>query len=253
MKTIAYVSMATFLGTILTANWVVGNLRPDEYKSGIVWPSPPVVDPGSSNQPPSDAVVLLDGTDLSQWQGGERWKIEDGIATVQGSGIQTKQSFGDCQLHLEFATPEIVKGKGQGRGNSGVYLMGRYEVQILDSFDNPTYFDGQCAAIYKQQPPTVNASRKPGEWQTYDLIFEAPEFDDQGKLVQPAFITVLHNGILVHHHVEIQGSTSWDSPAAYSAHADKLPIHLQNHGNPIRFRNIWVRENVQPLSGKKPE
>ncbi|MEC9189762.1 MAG: DUF1080 domain-containing protein, partial [Planctomycetota bacterium] len=164
-----------------------------------------------------------------------------------------KQSFGDCQLHLEFATPEIVKGKGQGRGNCGVYLMGRYEVQILDSFDNPTYFDGQCAAIYKQQPPTVNASRKPGEWQTYDLIFEAPEFDDQGKLVQPAFITVLHNGILVHHHVEIQGSTSWDSPAAYSAHADKLPIHLQNHGNPIRFRNIWVRENVQPLSGKKPE
>ena len=180
MKTIAYVSMATFLGTILTANWVVGNLRPDEYKSGIVWPSPPEVDPGSSNQPPSDAVVLFDGTDLSQWQGGERWKIEDGIATVQGSGILTKQSFGDCQLHIEFATPKIVKGKGQGRGNSGVYLMGRYEVQILDSFDNPTYFDGQCAAIYKQQPPTVNASRKPGEWQTYDLIFEAPEFDDQG-------------------------------------------------------------------------
>ena len=253
MKTIAYVSMATFLGTILTANWVVGNLRPDEYKSGIVWPSPPEVDPGSSNQPPSDAVVLFDGTDLSQWQGGERWKIEDGIATVQGSGILTKQSFGDCQLHIEFATPKIVKGKGQGRGNSGVYLMGRYEVQILDSFDNPTYFDGRCAAIYKQQPPTVNASRKPGEWQTYDLIFEAPEFDDQGKLVQPAFITVLHNGILVHHHFEIQGSTSWDSPAAHSAHADKLPIHLQNHGNPIRFRNIWVRENVQPLSGKKSE
>ena len=245
--------LLTLIALPLTTGLVIGGLRPDEYKSGIVWPEPPVVDPGHSTQAPSDAIVLFDGTDLSQWEGGEKWEIADGVATVKGSGVRTQQGFGDCQLHLEFATPDKVKGEGQGRGNSGVYMMGRYEIQILDSFDNPTYFDGQCGAIYKQQPPTVNACRKPGEWQTYDILFEAPKFSDSGELIKPAFVTVLHNGILVHHHYEIQGSTSWDSPAAYAAHADRLPIHLQNHGNPIRFRNIWIRENVQPLVGQKPE
>lgn len=223
-----------------------------EFKSGIVWPEPPIIksDPNSA---PSDAIVLFDGKDLSKWVNGEKWKIENGYAEVQKSGITTKQSFGDCQLHLEFATPSEVKGKGQGRGNSGVYLMGKYEVQILDSYDNVTYFDGQCGSIYKQQPPTVNASRPPGEWQTYDIIFKAPRFKEDGSLDSPAFITVLHNGVLIHNHFELMGGTFWDQPPSYKKHAEKLPIHIQNHGNPTRFRNIWIRENIQPLIGKKPE
>jgi hypothetical protein len=130
--------------------------------------------------------------------------------------------------------------------------MGRYELQILDSYENATYFDGQCGSIYKQQPPIVNASRKPGEWQTYDIVFEAPRFDDLGKVVKPAIITVLHNGLVVQNHFELHGSTSYTEPAKYERHADKLPIHIQFHGNPTRFRNIWVRENIQPLVGKKP-
>jgi hypothetical protein len=134
----------------------------DEYQSGIIWPKPPVVDPGDGSQPPSDAIVLFDGTSLDQWEGGGRWKIEHGAATSAGGSITTKRAFGDCQLHVEFATPELVEGQGQGRGNSGIYLMSRYEVQILDSYENETYSDGQCGAVYKQQPPIVNASRRPG-------------------------------------------------------------------------------------------
>jgi Domain of Unknown Function (DUF1080) len=222
-----------------------------EWKSGIVWPEPKVVDPGPPGGPPADAVVLFDGKDLSRWEDGENWKVEDGVAFAQKSGITTKDAFGDCQLHLEFATPAEVKGRGQGRGNSGVYLMSRYEVQILDSYDNPTYFDGQCGAIYKQSPPMVNACRKPGEWQTYDILFEAPHFDDAGKVLRPAYVTVLHNGVVVQNHFEIQGSTEWDRPPHYDKHRDKEPLHLQYHGNPVRFRNIWVRE-MKPLEGKKP-
>src|SRR5262245_2466109 len=158
-----------------------------EYKSGILWPEPPVVEPHNSGLPPGDAIVLFDGRDMSAWDDGENWRIEDGYTVAQKSDIKTKQAFGDCQLHLEFATPEKVEGEGQGRGNSGVYLMGRYEVQILDSYNNPTYFDGQCGAVYKQQPPIVNASRKPGEWQTMDILFTAPRFDDSGKLVSPGY------------------------------------------------------------------
>ena len=223
-----------------------------EYKSGIVWPEPPVVDPGDANTPPSDAIVLFDGTDLSALEGAERWKIADGAATVQGSGARTKQAFGDCQLHLEFATPAEVKGAGQGRGNSGVYMMGKYEIQILDSYENTTYFDGQCGAVYKQQPPTVNVSRPPGEWQTYDILFTAPRFAD-GKLKSPAYVTVLHNGVMIHNHFELQGGTSYVAPPKYAPHPEKLPISLQFHGNPVRFRNIWIRENVSPLVGKKPQ
>jgi hypothetical protein len=224
-----------------------------EYQSGIVWPEPPVVDPGDATRAPSDAIVLFDGQDLSQWHGGENWQIENGVATAAKSGITTKQGFGDCQVHLEFATPEKVEGSGQGRGNSGIYLMGVYEVQILDSHDNPTYFDGQAAAIYKQQPPTVNASRKPGEWQSYDIIFSAPKFDDAGQVTQPAYITVLHNGLVVHNHFELQGITSYTEAPSYKKHGDKEPIHIQWHGNPVKFRNIWLRENIQPLAGTKPE
>jgi hypothetical protein len=224
----------------------------DEYLSGIIWPEPPVVDPGNAHHAPSDAIVLFDGKDMSAFNGGEKWKVENGYAEVKGGGVTTKQAFGSCQLHLEFATPEKVVGDGQGRGNSGVYLMGKYEVQILDSFDNKTYFDGQCGALYKQQPPTVNASRKPGEWQTYDIIFEAPEFDAEGKVKKPAYVTVLHNGVVIHNHFELKGGTFWDQPSHYEAHEAKLPFHLQDHGNPLRFRNIWIRENIQPLVGRKP-
>lgn len=223
-----------------------------EYKSGVVWPEPAVVDAGPVGGPPSDAVVLFDGKDLSKWRGGEKWEIKDGYAIVKGGDILTNDSFGDCQLHVEFATPEKVVGKGQGRGNSGIFLMNRYEVQVLDSVDNPTYFDGQCGSIYKQTPPMVNVCRKPGEWQTYDVIWEGPRFKDDGTLEKPAYITVLQNGVVVQNHFELTGSTYFDKPASYSKHPDKQPIRLQNHGNPVKYRNIWIRE-IKPIVGKKPE
>ena len=224
-----------------------------EYKSGIEWPEPKVVTPGKTDaEPPSDAVVLFDGKDLSKWNGGENWEIQDGVATAKKSGITTKESFGDCQLHVEFATPEKVVGSGQGRGNSGVYMMTKYEIQILDSFNNPTYFDGQCASIYKQTPPMVNACRKPGEWQTYEIVFEAPRFAEDGKVLKPAFATVIQNGVLVQNHFQLLGGTFYDRPPAYEKHAEKLPIHLQFHGNPVKFRNIWIRA-IQPIEGKQPQ
>lgn len=232
--------------------WMIP-VRMDEFKSGIVWPEPPVVDPGDGTRAPSDAIVLFDGKDLSAFENGENWKVENGYAEVGSGSIRTRQAFGDCQLHLEFATPAEVKGDGQGRGNSGVYLMDRYEVQILDSFGNQTYFDGQCAAVYKQQPPTVNACRGPGEWQSYDILFTAPRFDSEGKLTQPAAVTVLHNGVVVHNHFQLSGGTFWDQAPAYTAHEAKLPFSIQDHGNPLRFRNIWIRENVQPLVGTPPQ
>ncbi|MEX2174410.1 MAG: DUF1080 domain-containing protein [Pirellulaceae bacterium] len=225
----------------------------DEYQSGIVWPEPPAVDPGSADKAPSDAIVLFGGENLDAWEGGDRWEIADGVATAAKGGITTKEKFGDCQLHVEFATPAEVKGSGQGRGNSGIYLMGRYEVQVLDSYDNPTYFDGQAASIYKQQPPMVNASRQPGEWQSLDILFTAPRFNDDGTLKTPGYVTVLHNGLVMHNHFELQGSTSYTEPPKYTRHAEREPIGIQFHGNPVRFRNIWLRENVQPLVGKKPE
>ena len=229
------------------------NATPDEYKSGIVWPEPPIVNPGTTTQAPSDAIVLFDGKNMDAFVNGDRWKVENGYAEVSGKSVQTKQSFGDCQLHVEFATPEVVKGNGQERGNSGVYLMGKYEVQVLDSYENKTYFDGQCGAIYKQQPPTVNASRGPGKWQAYDILFTAPRFREDGTLESPAYVTVLHNGVVIHNHFELAGGTFWHKAAEYTQHADKLPISFQNHGNPVRYRNIWVRENIHPLVGTKPQ
>ncbi|MFV0445187.1 MAG: DUF1080 domain-containing protein [Planctomycetaceae bacterium] len=213
----------------------------EEYKSGIDWPEPRVVTPGESGGAPSDAIVLFDGHDLSAWEGVENWTISDGVATV-GSTITSKQKFGDCQLHLEFASPAEVQGEGQGRGNSGIYFMSRYELQILDSFDNSTYFDGQCASIYKQHPPLVNACRAPGEWQTYDIIFTAPRFAADGSLESPAAMTVLQNNVLVQNHFELQGGTFYEQRAAYSAHGDRDAFILQHHGNPVQFRNIWVRD-----------
>ena len=245
--------LAAATGLVLAAVAANGIALQREYKSGIVWPEPKVVAPGEKpGDPPADAIVLFDGKDLSQWNNGENWEVKDGYAIVSKSNITTKESFGDCQLHLEFATPEEVKGRGQGRGNSGIFLMDRYEVQILDSHENTTYFDGQCAAVYKQCPPMVNVCRKPGEWQTLDIIFTAPRFSEDGRVAKPAYITVLHNGVVVHNHFEIQGGTFFDRPAAYSKHAERQPIRLQNHRNPVKIRNIWIRE-IKAIEGKKPE
>jgi len=218
-------------------------------------PLPPVVDPGYPSTParagkaPSDAVVLFDGTSLSQWVAMDgsptKWVIRNGaMECVPGSGYaRTLRCFGYCQLHLEFATPAKVQGSSQGRGNSGLFFgMGRYEIQILDSYNNPTYADGSCGAIYNQYPPLVNASRKPGEWQTYDIIWTPPKFDQDGKLLSPAQVTAFHNGVLIHHNAALVGGTDWLRRPPYQAHPEKLPIALQDHGNPIRFRNIWVRE-----------
>jgi hypothetical protein len=243
--------LAFNLIVVVCALSAVGLVRvlADEYKSGIPWGEPRVVDPGPPGSVPSDAVVLFDGTNLDAWHGGNRWKIADGVATASGGGITTKESFRDVQFHVEWAAPEKVEGSGQGRGNSGVYFMGAYEVQILDSYDNSTYFDGQAASIYKQHPPLVNACRKPGEWQTYDILFKAPKFDADGKVSKPAYLTVMHNGLCVQNNFELLGATSWDMAPKYTTHADKLPISIQFHGNPVKFRNIWARD----LTGEEPK
>jgi len=224
-------------------------------------PQPKVVEanakPGGA---PSDAIVLFDGTDLSQWSsssGAEsKWKIVNGaMESVPGSGyIVSKQKFGDCQVHVEFASPQTVKGSGQGRGNSGVFLMGEFEVQVLDSYENPTYSDGSAGAIYGQYPPLVNASRKPGEWQTYDIVFLRPRFDKQGDLTKPARLTVFHNGVLIQNGNEALGPTNWIRYRAYEKMASKIegPLSLQDHGNPVRYRNIWVRKLAEPESPKPP-
>jgi len=217
-------------------------------------PRPAIVTPPTASTqekagtPPADAVVLFDGTDMTNWRamdgGPSRWIVRDGyMESVRGAGyVRTLQGFGDCQLHVEFVTPTPPHGKSQGRGNSGVFLMGTYEVQVLDSYENITYADGQCSAVYGQYPPQVNVCRKPGEWQTYDIIFKAPRFNEKGELMKPARITVLHNGVLTQDNVEIKGPTNWCSRSPYSPHPQKLPLALQDHGNPVRYRNIWVRE-----------
>ena len=215
----------------------------DRYLSGLIWPEPPNVTPGENNSPPSDAIVLFDGKNFDAWAGAEKWKVDaDGGFTVKGN-IQTKQGFGDCQLHVEFAEPNPPKGRDQGRGNNGIGLMGaRYEIQVLDSYENKTYFEGQCASVYNQKPPLVNSSRKPGEWQTYDIAFTAPRFDADGKVSKPGYVTVFHNGVLVQNHTEILGNTFYDKPPSYTKHRDKEPLVLMYHGDPVRFRNIWIRE-----------
>jgi len=207
-------------------------------------PEPRVIDPGP---PPSDAIVLFDGKDLSQWTAGNggpaKWEVKNGEMTVNQTGsISTTNSFGDCQLHVEWAAPAEVKGNGQERGNSGIILQKRYEVQVLDSYGNKTYFNGQAGAVYSQYAPLVNACRKPGEWQTYDIIFHAPRFDDQGALLKPGTVTLLHNGVLVQDNVEVKGPTSGRPPPKYKAHPLKQPLILQDHHAPVRFRNIWIRE-----------
>jgi hypothetical protein len=214
-------------------------------------PQPRVVTVGDDNaMPPSDAVVLFDGKDISGWLNKEnapaQWKVENGyMEVVPGTGyIHTKEEFGDCQLHLELASPTEVKGDGQGRGNSGVFMMRKYEIQVLDCYQNPTYADGTSAAIYGEFPPLVNPNRAPGKWQTYDIIWIAPRFDGE-KLITPARATVLFNGVVVHHDVALTGPTTHRAVLEYEAHPAKGALELQDHGDLVRFRNIWYR----PLKG----
>lgn len=227
------------------------SLSAEEYLNGIKWQEPPKVTPGESNaDAPSDAVILFDGADLSEWKNGDKWNVKDGVASTGEGMITTKQEFGDCQLHIEWSAPTPAKGSGQGRGNSGVFMMGRYEIQVLDSYDNETYFDGQAGAIYKQTPPAVNATRPPGEWNAYDIFWTAPRFGDDKELVSPAYVTVVHNGVLILNHFELKGDTPYNRPPEYKAHEPVGPISLQDHGNPVRFRNIWVRE-FKPAQGEQ--
>lgn len=207
-------------------------------------PEPPVVDPGPVGGPPSDAIVLFDGKDLSKFRGQRteepKWKIDNGaVESTPPGGIFSKEEFGDCQLHVEWASPSTVKGDGQARGNSGVYLMGRYEIQVLDSYENKTYPNGQCGAFYGHSPPLVNACRKPGEWQTYDIVFHAPKRLPDGT-IQPGSFTVLQNGVLIQDHIPVGEKPTTSAPL--TGFAETGPLYLQDHGNPVRFRNIWVRK-----------
>jgi hypothetical protein len=218
-------------------------------------PQPRVVRPPlgqGSVDPPGDAAVLFDGSDLSKWKKDDEraagWKVENGyMEVVPGAGgIVTRDSFGDVQLHVEWAAPLPAEGESQERGNSGVFLMGRYEVQVLDSYENVTYPDGQAAAVFGQFPPLVNASRRPGQWQSYDIIFHRPRFDAAGKVTAPARMTVLHNGILVQDNVVLSGPTAHQRRPPYERHADRLPISLQDHASKVRYRNIWIRDLERP-------
>lgn len=221
-------------------------------------PAPPIVKPGLCDAqpapPPSDAIVLFDGKDLSNWTDMKgqpsKWVARDGyMESVKGAGyVRTRREFGSVQLHVEFATPAVVSGAGQGRGNSGVFLQGKYEVQVLDSHENKTYPDGQCGALYGRAVPLVNASCAPGQWQTYDIIYHRPIFDESGQVTRKAVFTVVHNGVLIQDHAALDGGTDWVGPHAvteYGPHPDTGPLMFQDHNNPVRFRNVWIRELAQ--------
>jgi hypothetical protein len=221
----------------------MGSQQGDPKATELWSPVPPVVTPGTGAAPPSDAIVLFDGTSLAEWRD-PKWKIEDGAVTVvaKTGSLVTSRGFGDVQLHIEWRTPARVEGEGQGRGNSGIFLMERYEVQVLDSYENETYVNGQAGAIYKQHAPLVNASRGPGEWQSYDIVFNAPRFRPDGAVERPATFTVFHNGVLIQNNVEVKGTTTYIGEPKYQPHEAKAPLALQDHGNPVSYRNIWVRE-----------
>lgn len=243
--------------SIIFAAFVFAGTSPKQWAiHDMNRPKPTIITPGTEStpdiagQPPSDAIVLFDGKSFENWRTGKdsppKWRLGDGyMECVKGAGsIYTVQKFGSCQLHVEWATPDKVVGSSQGRGNSGVFPMGLYEIQVLDSYDNVTYADGQAAAIYGEFPPLVNASRKPGEWQSYDIVFHQPQFDKRGNVKRPATVTLFHNGVLVQDHTKLTGPTTNRIRIPYYRHEDKLPLVLQNHSNPIRYRNIWMR----PLS-----
>ena len=232
------------ISCLLTGS-ILGQIK-DPVATEVWDPTPRVVTPGQDASPPSDALILFDGKDGHQWSHADgspiKWVISDGIMTVRpGTGpIFTKEKFGDCQLHIEWRAPAVIEGEGQGRGNSGVFLQNRYEVQILDSYDNGTYSNGQAGSIYKQAIPLVNAMQPPGKWNTYDIIYKAPRFNDDGIKVAPAYVTVLHNGILIQDHFEVKGSTEYIGLPKYIAHGDDV-IQLQDHANPVSYRQIWIR------------
>lgn len=238
---------AVALPALLVAGTQSSNDLPPPEDTEIWEPEPQVISPGIPSAMPTDAIVLFDGNDLSKWTGRNgvaEWTVANDAFTVKpGTGdISTVDSFGDIQLHIEWRTPTAIVGESQGRGNSGVFLMERYEVQVLDSYQNRSYSNGQAGSIYKQYMPLVNASRRPGEWQTYDIIFMAPRFASDGSLKQPATITVLHNGVLVQNHVSLKGPTVFRGQPKYEPHGTKAPLQLQDHSNLVSYRNIWLRE-----------
>jgi hypothetical protein len=219
------------------------SFRSDAAQPSAQEPQPPVIDPGPVGGPPADALVLFGGKDLSQFRGQRtpepQWKLENGVMeTTPTGGLFTKEEFADCQLHVEWAAPSPVKGNGQARGNSGIYLMGRYEIQVLDCYENKTYPNGQCGAFYGHSAPLVNACRKPGEWQVYDIIFHAPKKQPDGT-IKPGSFTVLHNGVLIQDHVPVDGEPTTSAPL--KGVEEKGPLFLQDHGNPVRYRNVWIR------------
>ena len=254
------IPFASALGFIVaTSASLVGAPDPNWLGHDRERPLPTVVTPGNFSsqeqvgQPPSDATVLFDGKDISPWVAMDgsptKWIARDGaLECVPGSGyVRSLQAFGDCQLHVEWAAPNPPHGTSQGRGNSGLFFsLGRYEIQVLDSYENKTYSDGSAASVYGQYPPLVNASLPPGKWQTYDIVWTAPRFDADGKLISKARETVFHNGVLVQNNVELTGPTGWVGRAPYKAHPERLPIAFQDHGNPVRYRNVWVRELGNP-------
>ncbi len=255
MKKILIVLTATLLTTSLSAQKKNQDSLAKEAAKTELWePVPKLVTPGTTNSSaPSDAIVLFDGTGVKEWDkkdgGAPGWKIDDegALTVVKGSGdIATKKKFNNFQLHIEWRSPALIAGASQTRGNSGIFLMGSYELQVLDSYNNPTYVNGQAGSIYKQQIPLVNACKKPGEWQTYDVVFTAPVFAEDGKVLSPARVTVLQNGILVQNNAEIKGNTEWIGLPKYVKLNPKEPLILQDHGkdggNPVSYRNIWIRE-----------
>lgn len=221
----------------------------NDPKATEVWtPVPAIIDPGNAQKAPSDAIVLFDGKNLDQWVSAKKgdnapWIVSNNVFTVKPTSgdIKTKEKFSDCQLHIEWRTPTVITGEGQGRGNSGIFLMEQYELQVLDNYNNITYSNGQAGSIYKQLIPLVNASRKPGEWQVYDVVFTAPRFAEDGSLSSPARITVLHNGVLVQNNAELKGKTEYIGTPKYSKHGPGS-IQLQDHGNEVSYRNIWIRK-----------
>ncbi|MEO0340098.1 MAG: DUF1080 domain-containing protein [Bacteroidota bacterium] len=259
-----------FAQEVIQIDWE-GLQKTQPWKATEQWePVPEKVTPGFLTAPPSDAIVLFGGKNLDHWHAPKygygarmdqvesiinakvnkptftpaKWQVKDGAMIVKpgGGAIETKQAFGDIQLHLEFLSPVDPGKEGQGYSNSGVFLMGLYEVQVLNSYENTTYPNGQAGAVYKQHIPLVNASRPPGEWQAYDMIFKAPVFNEDGSLKSPAYLTVLHNGVIIQNHVELKGPAIYIGEPYYTEHPAKLPLLLQDHGDKVRFRNIWVRE-----------